>query len=299
MPTGFIKVIGGVDPSAEEEVAKACASEQAELHDESKLSPFAKKALLHVRQHPIVKGNKYTEWFKQGEASLEQMQDLVTQFSVFSNLFLQAQLRKILNAPGLHEMREGKEILANEMGVVFKSEKPRKSDTEFDPNLVSTEGSVEGGVYSHNAAHFEWLLDVAQSVGLNFTQVGKRRHGTTETLHFCDALYNLYGSEDLSTSLGASFAIEHWANAGFWDDLVDGWQTVNDKNTLGRKSPLGFWLFHQALEAQHAAHTMDELEEAIDKNMIGDEDEFLRAMDGILDATGVFWEGLHKVRLTL
>ena len=46
--------------------------------------------------------------------------------------------------------------------------------------------------------------------GLDYEDMGKRRHGTAATLHFCDKLYEIYGSEDLSVSLGASFAIEHW-----------------------------------------------------------------------------------------
>ena len=133
-------------------------------------------------------------------------------FSVFSNLFLLAQLNKIINAPTLEEMREGKEILANEIGVVFKPKSKRSSEVagEFDPNIVSTTGTVEGSVYSNRAAHFEWLCDVGQSIGLSFEDLGKRRHGTEATLHFCDKLYEIYGSDDLSVSLGASFAIEHW-----------------------------------------------------------------------------------------
>ena len=51
-----------------------------------------------------------TEWFATGEATPEQAKELVVQFSVFSNLFLLAQLRKVLNAPTLTEMREGKEV---------------------------------------------------------------------------------------------------------------------------------------------------------------------------------------------
>ena len=97
----------------------------------------------------------------------------------------------------------------------------------FDPSIVSTTGTVEGGVYSHRAAHFEWLCDVGGSLGMSFDDLGKRRHGTPATLHFCDKLFEIYGSEDLSVSLGASFAIEHWANAGFWDHLVEGFDTLN------------------------------------------------------------------------
>jgi len=152
------------------------------------------------------------------QANLEQSRDLVKQFSVFSNLFLLAQLRKIINAPELEDMREGKEILANELGVIFKPPGAKPTLEGCDPDVVSSVGSVEGGIYSHRAAHFEWLLDVGKPLGLEFQDLGKRAHGSPATLHFCDKLYEIYGSDDSSVSLGASFAIEHWANAGSRDD---------------------------------------------------------------------------------
>lgn len=170
-------------------------------------------------------------------------------------------------------------------------------DTSAHPEFVSFQGSVEGGTYSHRAAHFEWLCDVGQSVGLSFDQLGKRRHGTLATLHFCDALFDIYGSEDPSTSIGASFAIEHWANAGFWDQLVQGFEQLNARLPEGQKKyPMGFWRFHQKLEAQHAAHTMDELEEAVAEGLIGDEAKFVDGANRMLDACEVFWAGLDATR---
>ena len=123
---------------------------------------------------------------------------------MFSQLFLVAQLQKIINAPTLEEMRDGKEILANEIGVVFKGK-----DTRAD-SVAATTGTVDGGVYKHRAAHFEWLLDVAEPLGLEFGDLGKRRVGSADTVHFCDELARLYANEDDTTSIAASFAIENW-----------------------------------------------------------------------------------------
>lgn len=215
-------------------------------------------------------------------------------------------VNKVINAPTIDEMRDGKEILANEIGVVFKPKSRRNAEElGFDPSIVSTSGSVEGGVYRHRAAHFEWLCDVGQSIGLQYEDLGKRRHGTEATLHFCDQLMMIYGSDDLSISLGASFAIEHWANAGFWDDLVDGFTKLNSRpgpgvtlpdGAISHKAPLGFWKFHQALEAQHAEHTMDELEDAYAAGRITDEAKFEAAANAMLDACAVFWQGLDAQR---
>jgi hypothetical protein len=70
---------------------------------------------------------------------------------VFSNLFLVAQLFKTINADSLQGMRASKEILANEIGVVFNAGGRRAASSDnggdTDPELVSSEGTVEGGVF--------------------------------------------------------------------------------------------------------------------------------------------------------
>src|SRR5206468_7862754 len=70
-------------------------------------------------RHPIVLGNPYTRWFRKGEVTHEDLRHFTVQFSVFSNQFLVAQLLKMINAGSLEAMRSAKEILANEIGVIF------------------------------------------------------------------------------------------------------------------------------------------------------------------------------------
>ncbi len=95
-------------------------------------------------------------------------------------------------------------------------------EREGDPDLVSTEGTVDGGLFRFRAAHFEWLLAVGETLGLGFDDLGKRRHGRPYVLQFCDELQRLFGSEDDQIAEGASFAVENWAAAGFWQELEDG-----------------------------------------------------------------------------
>jgi len=213
------------------------------------------------------------------------------QFSVFSNLFLIAQLRKTINADSLESMRASKEILANEIGVVFNAGKTTAKQAKgTDPEFVSTEGSVEGGNFRFRAAHFEWLLHMADKLGLGFNDMGKRRHGTATTLFFCDELSRLYGSEDYMTSQAASYAVENWATAGCWDQLVEGFEKYNKRS--GDKLPLGFFSWHAKIEAQHAAHTQEELEELYFSRDIN-EDEFIRRGNEMLDGVAAFWDGLN------
>ena len=247
-----------------------------------------------VRHHPVVVDNRYTKWFAKGEASRDEVRHLTVQFSVFSQLFPEAQLRKVINAPDLDTYRAGKEILMNELGVIFRSDRARAVEEGVDPELVSTEGTVDGSRFRFAAAHFEWLVRFAAPLGLRFEDLGKRRHGTASTLLFCDELLRIYGSEDASTSEGASYAVEHWAAAGFWKELIAGLTAFKERECP--ELNLAFWTWHDKVEDQHAAHTADELAEAM--SLPGfDEGKFLAGATEMLDGVKAFWDGLDADRI--
>jgi len=262
---------------------------------------FHKRINAELLKHEVITSNPFTAWFKQGEQNYEQVKAFIVQFSVFSNLFLIAQLYKTINADSLESMRASKEILANEIGVVFKplgktEMNPTDTEAESDPALVSAKGTVEGGTFRFRAAHFEWLLQIAYKLGLQFHDVGKRGHGTEDTLFFCDVLKSLYGNEDYMISQAASYAVENWAAAGFWDELVEGFEKFNKRT--GMKLPLAFFKWHSLLEAQHALHTKEELEDLYFSCHI-DEDRFIGFGNAMLDGVRTFWEGLNDQRKKL
>ena len=259
---------------------------------------FQERIDRELLQHRVITRNAYTAWFRQGARNEAQIKAFIVQFSVFSNLFLVAQLRKMINAETLESMRASKEILANEIGVVFRSRGAPRSpaDTEPDPDHVSIEGTVQGGTFRFEAGHFEWLYQIARKLGLQFNAIGKRRFGTPATLFFCDELARLYGNENYAVSRAASYAVENWAAAGFWDELIEGLKRYNRKH--GTDLPLGFFVWHSRLEAQHAQHTQEELEEDYFQNAF-DEDAFIRNGNEMLDAVAAFWDGLDAQRRQL
>lgn len=242
----------------------------------SGLSEFQEAVARTIDTHAVVRDNRYTAWFSRGEATIGELREFAVQFSVFSHLFIEAQLRKCINAPDLHSYRAGKEILMNELGVVFASS-----------------GSVEGGTFRFSAGHFEWLAQFANALGLRWSDIGKRSHGTAATLRFCDALMDWYGSDDPSTAAGASYAIEHWAAAGFWKELIGGLRCIRAERLPDL--PLGFWTWHDALEDQHAAHTDDELADAFEKPGFSPQ-RFIASGQAMLDAVADFWNGLDTSR---
>jgi hypothetical protein len=277
--------------------------------------------------HPVVTANAYTKWFSRGDMPIDHLRRFAIEFSVFSNQFLLAALNRVINADSLHAARESKEILMNELGVIYNkggidaSGTPRAptgdasgasgatgsegavqgagapgsndDDREGDPALVSTEGTVDGGKFRFQAAHFEWLLRFGQSLGLTFDDMGKRRHGSPSTLHFCDELFRLYGSDDYNEAMGAAFAVENWAAAGFWKELIAGLEKL--KATQVPEMPLAFFAWHDKIEEQHKAHVWDELRECYESPKFREE-PFLAAGVKMLDGVRVFWDGLDAMR---
>jgi hypothetical protein len=254
--------------------------------------------------HPVVTQNAYTAWFARGDMSLDHLRRFTVQFSVFSNQFLLAALNRVINADTLHAARESKEILMNELGVIYNkggsgaavhAAKPsaEASDREGDPALVSTEGTVDGGKFRFQAAHIEWILHFAESLGLTFDDIGKRRHGTRSTLHFCDELFRLYGSDDYNEAMGAAFAVENWAAAGFWKELISGLEKIKARQVP--EMPLAFFTWHDKIEDQHKAHVWDELRECYQAPKFREE-SFISAGVKMLDGVKVFWDGLNGMR---
>lgn len=262
---------------------------------------FRSRLERELLNHRVITANRYTGWFSGGEQNGAQIKAFVVQFSVFSNQFLIAQLNKMVNADSLEGMRASKEILANELGVTFrKADEARPASAGrpagFDPDHAGTEGSVQGGLFHFEAGHFEWLWTIAKHLGLRFDELGHRRHGTPPTLLFCDRLIRLYGGENYEISQAASYAVENWAAAGFWKELIRGFKRYNDKH--GTHIPTGFFVWHDRLEAQHARHTQEELEDYYFQSAL-DEDAFIRYGNEMLDGVAAFWDGLEEQRITL
>ena len=293
-----------------------------------------------LMRHPVVTDNAYTAWFAEGRIPLDHLRRFTVQFSVFSNQFLLAALNRVINAGTLEAARESKEILLNELGVIYAAggraaggdgarkgagpadavsggrgqvrgagagpadadregdpahggSGPADVDREGDPALVSTTGTVDGGTFRFRAAHFEWLLRFGAALGLGFADMGQRRHGDAATLFFCDELFRLYGSSDYNEAMGASFAVENWAAAGFWKELIRGLERVKAEQVPAL--PLAFFTWHDRLEENHREHVWHELRACFDSPAF-EEEAFIAAGVTMLDAVGAFWGGLYDAR---
>jgi 4-hydroxyphenylpyruvate dioxygenase len=271
---------------------KRVAEGEISAEVEKKFLKFLERVNQEFLSHPAVTGNEYTNWFREGLAQKQDLRNLTVQFSIFSNYFLVAQLKKMIHSRSIESMRLAKEILTNELGVVFRD--PKKTAEEKDEDsILGLTGTVEGGTFHFRAAHFEWLVDFAKPLDLEFDELSRMSKALYGTKFFCDELERLYGGEDQNVSSGAGFAVENWAAAGFWQELEDGLRTI--KKDWLPELPLSFWTFHNRLEAQHAEHTHHELEEVYFEDDF-DADKFIAGGIEMLDGVKAFWDDLEKQR---
>ena len=270
-----------------------------------KYREFLHEVDQRVMSHEVIQKNNYTMWFAKGEVSFKDVRHMVQQFSVFSHLFLIAALKKMINARSLETYRATKEILANEIGVIYRKPGaaiPKTSEISdddsqeegVDPKYANTQGTVDGGVFRFKAGHYEWLLRLGEHLDLSFDQMGKPWHGTEKTIFFCDELSRLYGSEDPNIAEGASFAVENWAAAGFWKELVSGLDAFRKKENL-KDFPIAFFTFHDKLEGQHAEHVAHELAEVYFTEGFVPE-KFIEGGIEMLNGVLKFWQGLDEDR---
>ena len=264
------------------------------ISDREVFDYFKQRIKEELFTHPVITNNAYCNWFADAKLTKSDVVFFTKQFSVFSNQFTVAQLHKVINAGTLDEMHDAKEILLNELGVLFKKEEG-KVDEAVDPQYVGIEGSIENSTFRFKAAHFEWLLAFAKPLGLEFEDIGKRRHGTPYTLHFCDELIRLYSNENHIVGAGASFAVENWAAAGFWKQLIQGLENFSERQE--ERLPLAFFTWHDKLESQHASHTWNELKELYFGEEKFDEDAFINAGTEMLNGVQAFWTGLQLDRV--
>src|SRR5215472_6859407 len=88
---------------------------------EKNFDAFKETIERRFMRHPVVTNNEYTRWFANGDLSVDDVRKFTMQFSVFSNQFLLAALNRVINADSLEAARESKEILMNELGVIYNN----------------------------------------------------------------------------------------------------------------------------------------------------------------------------------
>ena len=141
------------------------------------LARFRSRVEGLVHHHPVVVDNAYTRWFATGEASREDVRHLTVQFSVFSHLFVEAQLRKVINAPDLASYRAGKEILLTQREYLLLEALATREGQVLTREMIQERVWRDDESYSNTVdVHISALrkkIDVDQDVRLIHTVHGR------------------------------------------------------------------------------------------------------------------------------
>ncbi len=210
-----------------------------------------------VAHHPVVERNRYTAWFSGGAATRGEVRHLTVQFSVFSHLFVEAQLRKVINAADLDIDRAGKEILLNELGVVFNADVVRADQAPTRiwwrrraPSTAGGSASVPrtSSGCSGSRRPWAWASTISASVA---TAPDRRCSSATSSLRLtAQRMHRSPRARRRRRALGGGGVLEgaHRRARGLPGSRVC------------ERLPLAFWTWHDKVEDQHAAHTSDEVE---------------------------------------
>ena len=225
------------------------------------LARFRSRVEALVHHHPVVVDNAYTRWFATGSADRDEVRHLTVQFSrvqppVRRGAAPQGPERRrprlLPGGQGDPDERAGRRVQAGpRRRLRGRGRGPR--------DRVDRRNGRRRALPVHRRP-FRVAAPLRRPDRPRVRRLGKRRHGTPSTLFFCDELLRIYGSDDSSIAEGASYAVEHWAAAGFWKELIAGLTAFKARECP--ELPLGFWIWHDKIEDQHAAHTADELAEA-------------------------------------
>jgi pyrroloquinoline quinone (PQQ) biosynthesis protein C len=255
------------------------------MSNSQSFSEFKAEIDKKINSHPAIANNEYTAWFAKGEQSQKDVEDFIIQYSLFSNDLNFALFQKMINAKSRKQMRQTKELLMNELGVIYKPQ----GKAEYNPDDVENLGTVDGGRFRFSAGHYEWLADTGEAVGLRYDQFGQTAQGNKNSQEFSKIMIDLYKSNN-SDSEGANYALEHWASSGFWLELIEGFRKFEKK--VSKKIPIGFFTYHYKIEAQHKVHTEDALREIFDEPNFSQK-HFSEGAIKVLDALHHFWVGLY------
>jgi pyrroloquinoline quinone (PQQ) biosynthesis protein C len=216
-----------------------------------------------VISHPIIKENRYLKRFAEG-VTMAQARHELQQFSVFAHNFDVAQSMLVTNAPTFDAYQKRLQVLLNEKGI---------------PYANGFEGELTGR-WKQETVHFQWLLNMAEGLGLAFAEVGKIWVALPGSKQFVEAVFRYYANVDQSVSLGAAFAVENWAANNLWLPWIAGMKKLNA--SLAKPINLGYLSYHEAEERHHSQSTIDELLEQFTEPWFNPE-RFLQGAEGILN----------------
>ncbi|PJA77734.1 MAG: iron-containing redox enzyme family protein, partial [Nitrospirae bacterium CG_4_9_14_3_um_filter_51_5] len=232
------------------------------------MSGFYQDMREYVLHHGAI-NNAYLNWFRQGLASDEELDDFAVEFYNFARFFPKILVAQLVNTEDESVADELTRVLYSELG----------------------EGNPEN---RHELLYRQFLRSLDIDIHQALT-----RPMMPSTRAYIEGMENLYGSGNHEQALGASFGLENMAIT-MWDHLIPGLQSLRRERYPDLD--VRYFTFHRELEATHeeamvhAVAAMEGHSSGQGNLTIRERQDFHEGVRQVLDFLEGFWMGLERQR---
>ncbi len=232
------------------------------------MSGFYQDMRKYVLQHGAI-NNSYLNWFREGLASEEELDDFEVEFYNFARFFPKILVAQLVNTEDESVADELTRVLYSELG----------------------EGNPENR-HELLYRHFLRSIDIDIHQALTKPMIPSTRA-------YIEGMEELYSSGNHEQALGASFGLENMAIT-MWDHLIPGLQSLRRERYPGLD--LRYFTFHRELESTHEeamVHAVAAMEghSSLQGNLsIREREDFHGGVKQVLDFLEGFWMGLERQR---
>lgn len=225
-----------------------------------------------IRNSWIIMNNPYTNWFKRGDLTIEDLQRLTIELASYENFLYIAKCVKsiyspISNVPNFYSNFLNKNLINK---FSFNNNIQRKSQV-FD---------------SYNIQH-ELILNAAEAVGLDYQDLQPTKALKTSIEFGKKGLISLIGNKNQWLVAGASFANE--IGSSYWHPIYEGIKLFNEQEK--KQIPLSLFEAKKDYSAIGYSAIKQEIEYLLTLEALNRQ-HFIIGVEYFLKEFTEFWEGL-------
>lgn len=224
-----------------------------------------------IRQSWIIVNNPYTNWFKRGNLSIEDLQRLTIELVSYENFLYIAQCLKSLYMPGA--------------GLPNQN---RFASDDLGENLICNWNiSMNHQDFDLQKTQYELLLNVAEAIELDYQDIQPAKALKSSVEFGKKGLIALIGNKDHWIASGASLANE--IALSYWHSLYEGIKVFNEQEK--RQIPLSLFEVKQAYSKYSTSTVKQEIEYLLTLESFNRQ-HFIMGVEYFLKEVAEFWEGL-------
>jgi hypothetical protein len=225
-----------------------------------------------IRDSWIIMNNPYTNWFKRGNLTIEDLQRLIIELANYENFLYISQCLKSMYIP-----------ISNEPNFILNPlNKDLGKNLSFNDNILE-----KSQIFDFHNIQYKLILDTAESVGLDYQDLQPAKALKSSLEFGKKGLISLIGNKNKWLAAGASLANE--ISLGYWHPLYEGIKLFNEQ---GEKSiSLRLFEANKATSNNYYSASKHEIEYLLTIEEFNRQ-HFIIGVEYFLKEFTEFWEGL-------